>query len=1011
MKKTSTPKELQAALDGAGIALENLRTQVAAKAAEIKMLTTRPNGDGADCFSVWVQDIVAPPHEVGETWTAVVRAADGKSYEVDFTVEQSEVKITGDPREVVAKVEYTPVQAGDVPGHDFHGNQYTSGESAKAGNASTKASGDSLKAASSDKQEDHAAAAKSNHDAASAHLLARDKYAKGTKEYDEHNHAIKFHEDRASFHEKRARQLSSAAKPAEASSPAEQGRQPFEAEIAPMSDSANVFNGFMAMAGGIQTMTLGHCGKPVTITLNVNKRGAEALEAQLETIKRAGKQKPFNCFFHEKKAASSWPMRFFWQDESNGKPPGIYEAAEPSEEGLRAVQGKVCRGFSLTFFTNADPVALPLDAGYIIPAGAPGSPENPAEIVCPDDAAENPSRYLNMGTLTNRPASTQNEPLFASADRPAAEKTLPAPVAPAANGARTSAHQPTHTMIKQPLDAEALQARNTQLEQKIVELEAQDTAVAKAQLEAAQCELRENKTKLELAAERKRVAEYEAEKQERIKSQATAAVHDMIESQQIPALDKELQAEYQAKFEKDPTLIPLIVKKGGDGARRLTPGGTAVELQAGRTDIELGFSVPGEMKQLLEFTRRNAAVRISPGMSKGQMEAAYEEKAKWALLAGKLYKKTLAPTYKEWSDIPPQDLAKCVGLDASQAMSFNRRAFEAADYADPNNQFQTLNGTLVLQRTLGLYAYDYPELTSMFTDFSDTPGLYMQTEQSRVVNIPAVMLYNAGLDANGRPIGFVVSSPASTVDAPLTLSAYIAVPIVIGQATLSSTQRRLFDEIAPAGMKAIASYFMGMVTTLLTPNNFSGYTQVTAPDQNGVVQVPVAYATYVKGLSDFSMTDMDKLSAIFTQNKVPRKDRGILLNTQYYAKLRSDPRLEFFFAASKGDPQLTQQKLPEGLSGFYPYEAPYLPSTNNLAFFAYHKAGIMLKSRLPMDYSQAVSALIPGSITTVTEPDSKFSVALVQRVDLVGNYAEWRPEVQLGANVGDKRGGLCGTTQ
>jgi hypothetical protein len=98
------------------------------------------------------------------------------------------------------------------------------------------------------------------------------------------------------------------------------------------------------------------------------------------------------------------------------------------------------------------------------------------------------------------------------------------------------------------------------------------------------------------------------------------------------------------------------------------------------------------------------------------------------------------------------------------------------------------------------------------------------------------------------------------------------------------------------------------------------------------------------------------------------------------------------------------------LSGFYPYEAPYLPA--NLPFFVFHRAGIVLKNRLPKDFVSALKInanQIPGSVTTVTDPDTKLSVALVQRVDLIGNYAEWRPETMLGAGVGDKRGGLCGS--
>ena len=160
------------------------------------------------------------------------------------------------------------------------------------------------------------------------------------------------------------------------------------------------------------------------------------------------------------------------------------------------------------------------------------------------------------------------------------------------------------------------------------------------------------------------------------------------------------------------------------------------------------------------------------------------------------------------------------------------------------------------------------------------------------------------------------------------------------------------------------------------------------------------------------MSDFDKLSAIFTTCKVPRRNRGILINPTYYAKLRSDPRLEFFFAAAKGDPQLTEQTLPQGLSGFFPYEAPYLPV--GLPFFPFHKAGIVLKSRLPKDFVSALKLTqnqIPGSVTAVTDPDTKLSVALVQRVDLIGNYAEWRPEGLLGAAMGDARGGLCGAMQ
>ena len=424
-------------------------------------------------------------------------------------------------------------------------------------------------------------------------------------------------------------------------------------------------------------------------------------------------------------------------------------------------------------------------------------------------------------------------------------------------------------------------------------------------------------------------------------------------------------------------------------------------------EITVGFSPSSALKGLLTIVNKNTRIPIRKGMSKGQTQKAYEEKAKLALDAAIFYNRHLKKNIEDWEHIPIRDLGQCVGLDASQPHRAAHAALEAGDYDDPFNQLGTLNGTLTLMRALPLYAYDYPELKAMWTDFSDTPGLFEQTETTRIITVPAIEKYNTEKDATGRPLGWSTVSAAQTMDASLTLTDYIGVPIVMGEDTLSSTNRRIFDEMAAAGMKAMGGYFTGMMTTLLTQANFNAYAAVTNDNPQ---TVPIAYATYPRSLQDFSMTDLDHLSAIFTQCKVPRSDRGILLNPMYYAKLRSDPRLSFFFAASQGNPMLTQQKLPDGLSGFFPYEAPYLPSTNNLTFFPFHKSGIILKSRVPTDFSGVLGVTIPGSVTIVTEPDTKMSVALVQYVNLTQNYAEWRPEVQLGVAKGDNRGGLCGTT-
>jgi hypothetical protein len=345
------------------------------------------------------------------------------------------------------------------------------------------------------------------------------------------------------------------------------------------------------------------------------------------------------------------------------------------------------------------------------------------------------------------------------------------------------------------------------------------------------------------------------------------------------------------------------------------------------------------------------------------------------------------------------------------------RELQAADYTDPNGQLGTLTGTLVLQRTLPVFAYQYPEFSAMLSDFSDAPGMYKQTEMTRIVIQAAVQLYNASL-TGGRPIGWQTATEGQTTDVPFTLTDYISVPVAIGQNILGATTRKLFDEQAVLAIKAIAGYLATMVTNLFTGGpggTFNYYSTVS-----GTV-VPNAYPTYQVTSQEFSTKDLDKIGAAFTSAKVPPDERFILLNPTFYALLRNDLRLWFMYAASSRDTGngasnfLTEAKLPK-LSGFGIYEAGYMPSsvtnatlgvtTSNIVGVALHKAGVIVKSRLPQDFASSVTAMVPGSITTVSDPDTKTALMLVQYINLTQNFAEWRPEVMLGVAGGDIRGGL-----
>ncbi|MCX6922563.1 MAG: hypothetical protein NT154_05010, partial [Verrucomicrobia bacterium] len=134
------------------------------------------------------------------------------------------------------------------------------------------------------------------------------------------------------------------------------------------------------------------------------------------------------------------------------------------------------------------------------------------------------------------------------------------------------------------------------------------------------------------------------------------------------------------------------------------------------------------------------------------------------------------------------------------------------------------------------------------------------------------------------------------------------------------------------------------------------------------------------------------------------------LNAKYHGQLRSDPRLGLFFAAMQKPDMITKGLLPQ-LNGFLPYRAPWLPTTGTLVGFAFHKAAILLKQRLPTDFTTALNVMVPGSVTPIVDPETGLSVLLVQYVSLQGGFAEWRVETLLWATVGDKRGGLCITGQ
>lgn len=753
----------------------------------------------------------------------------------------------------------------------------------------------------------------------------------------------------------------------------------------------------MFMPGGLQTITpfAGGIDRPITVL--VDAAGAEELERQRGVLAAKG-TRPYFDFEHSDNGASYWPSAFFWKD---GPEPGIYCRGEWTADGKAGVEGKTWRMFSPVFHVD-------------------NKMAHPARVVCRDHAA------ANMGGLVNDPAFKTISPLWAKN----------------AGGAQST--NPNHTKHMDPNSTEALQNKIAELEKEIATLKAAKAAseakgqtdeVVACKLEAKEAQLKASAAELELTGLKAKNAAQESAIQAHNAATAEAAVAAAVERGVIAAKDADTIAAWKKDITADPSRAALLAKMGGNPAlqpARMTSSGVRVTENA-----------PNHiMKAYGEILAANAKIPLT-------META---KAK-----GKLARDAAA--------IFAKDIAENVVISG---MSMED-AIKAADFSDPNSSVGMLSGSLVLQKALPLMVQEFPVLGAITADMSEEVGLYNQTQNTRIVLKPAVQTFDGTSGTDGRPKGWATASPAQAVDVPVTLSDYVGVPIVFGANVLSSSTRKLFDEQAPMALYAIGGYAVDKLTGLMTAANFNGYagnsltggattsgsksitfTSSTAvyPGQaitgTGIpantyiasvesataatltqkatatgsaltftlnsAKVPTTYATYAKAQASFAVADLDAIAAAFDINEVPMKDRFALLSSPYYRKLGSDSQVNALMTGTGDARYLSERKLPK-ISNFELVNAPYMPSSSNRVGFAGHKAAMVLKTRLPMDISSALAgAQYPGSVTTVTDPNTGLSVLLAQYVNPTGNYAEWRPELMLGVAVGDRRAGLVMTS-
>lgn len=321
----------------------------------------------------------------------------------------------------------------------------------------------------------------------------------------------------------------------------------------------------------------------------------------------------------------------------------------------------------------------------------------------------------------------------------------------------------------------------------------------------------------------------------------------------------------------------------------------------------------------------------------------------------------------------------------SRVMQGDDIALRAADVTDTD--LGTLAGTIVAQRALDLFTLEFGGLFNLITtDFSDQPGEFNGTTITRIIVIPAVESYHT-------TNGWVQGTPAKTTDVPITLDQHKGVPINFNSNILASTVRRLMDEQAPA-----ASYAL---TKNMVDHLYSKILIATFTDP----------APFAEAEVDFGRRTFGKVGRRFNPDGVPMTDRFALLNSDYHDALEQDPTItNLAVQQSRREEIITEARMPK-IKNFQPIEAPNLPTTANMAAFFGHKSSLVVKSRVPNDYTSVLpGGASHGLVRLVKNQATGFTCMVVFYADHQKGFASFRIAGMWGCAAGNKEGGQIVTS-
>jgi hypothetical protein len=272
-------------------------------------------------------------------------------------------------------------------------------------------------------------------------------------------------------------------------------------------------------------------------------------------------------------------------------------------------------------------------------------------------------------------------------------------------------------------------------------------------------------------------------------------------------------------------------------------------------------------------------------------------------------------------------------------------------------------------------------LKRITTDFSAESARYDQTITTRIVSVPSVVSYESG----GAGTGWAAQSTTFT-DVDIELASHKGVPVTFTTQELAGTVRRLFDEIAPAQSYALGKDMVDALYAKITAANFTN-TATTAAK------------------IDFGRTTVIDLGVALDDRGVPdgSENRTLLLNPSYYGQLAKDSAI-VTLAAMRREEIITGGVLPD-VDGFFVIKAGNLPTTGNLAGFAFSKSAMCIVTRTDADYTEVFGGGGTGVVQVVTDAESGLSVLQVQYYDHKLAAATQRISLMYGTGAG-KAGGV-----